>query len=137
MVKNPFWYKRYKHINWLQASINCSMWVAYWRLLNRFSGGLLNNLIMLGLHHWCLPDNFRKMFQNTGRLLLTFKFIKFWFRKKENYCNVGIPPLFFRNIFPESPESFSVFKNINSDFYTLKVFATSRYLSRESFPSVL
>ena len=82
MVKNPFWYKKYKHINWLKASINCSMWVVYWRLLNRFSGGLLNNLLMLGLHHRYLPENFRKIFQNTGRLLLTFNIYKVLISKK-------------------------------------------------------
>ena len=30
MVKNPFWYKKYKHINCLKASINCSLGVVYW-----------------------------------------------------------------------------------------------------------
>ena len=81
MIKNPFWYKKYKYINWLKASINCSMWVVYWRLLNRFSGGLLNNLL-LGLHHRCLLENFRKIFQNNGRLLLTFNIYKVLISKK-------------------------------------------------------
>ena len=58
-----------------KASINCSMSVIYWRLLNRFSGDLLNSLLILGLHHRCFPEDFRKIFQNTGRLFLTF--IKF------------------------------------------------------------
>ena len=84
MVKNPFWYKKYKHINWLKASINCSMWVLYWRLLNRFSGGLLNNLLMLGLHHRYLPQNFRKIFQSTGRLLLAFYIYTVLISKKRN-----------------------------------------------------
>ena len=64
-----------------KASINCSMWVACWQLLNR-------------LH----PDAFHRIFgniQNTGRLLLTFNiYIKFSFPKMENCCNVTIPPLF-------------------------------------------
>ena len=52
------------------------MSLVYWRLLNRFSGGLLNNLLMLGLHHRCLPENFRKIFQNTGWLILAFNIYK-------------------------------------------------------------
>ena len=48
---------------------------------------------MLGLHHRCLPENSRKIFQNTRRPLRTFK--KVLFPKKEKYCKVGIPPSFF------------------------------------------
>ena len=107
-----------KHINWFKASINCSMWVVYWPLLNRFSGDLLNILLMSGLHHSCLPENFRKVFQNTGRLLLILTFIKFWFLKKEIIVRL-------------------VFHPFHSDFYNYTVFVTSRYLSRESFPSLL
>ena len=40
-------------------------------------------------------------------------------------------------MFTENPESFSVFKNINIDFYNFEVFTTSSYLSRENFPSFL
>ena len=76
MVKNPFWYKKYKLINCLKASDNCSMWVVHWQSLNRFSGGLLNILLMLGLHHRCLPENFRKIFQNTRQLLQTLNICK-------------------------------------------------------------
>ena len=83
MVESPFWYKKYKYINFLKASSNCSMWVVYWRLLNQFSRSLLNILVMLGLHHRCLPENFRKIFQNTGRLLLTFKILSFDFQKRK------------------------------------------------------
>ena len=78
MVKNLFWYKKYKHINCLKASINCSLWVAYWRLLNRFPGSLLIILLMLGLLHRCLPENFRIF----GRLLLTFNIYKVLISKK-------------------------------------------------------
>ena len=137
MVKNPFWYKKYKHINWLKASINCSMWVVYWRLLNRFSGGLLNNLLMLGLHHRCLPENFRKIFQNTGRLLLTFNIYNVRVSKKGKLLQRRYSSFIFFALFPENPESSTVFKNINNDFYNFTVFVTSRYLSRESFHSLL
>ena len=138
MVKNPFWYKKYKHINWLKVSINCSVLVVYWRLLNQFSGGQLNNLLMLGLHHRYLPQNFMEIFQNTGRLLLAFSIYKVLISKKGKIIVTSVLHLhFFRFMFPENPESFSVFKNINSDFYNFKVFVTSRYLSQESFPSLL
>ena len=82
MVKNPFWYKKYKNRNYLKASINCSMWVVYWRLLNRFSGGLLNILLMLGLHHRCLPDILRKYFKILDGCFWDLTFTKFWFLKK-------------------------------------------------------
>ena len=98
MVKNPFWYKKYKHINWLKVSINFSKSVVYSRLLNRFSGGLLNDLLILRLH----PENFRKNFKTLGGCFWHLTFIKFWYPKKENYCNVAIPPLFFsRYVFPK------------------------------------
>ena len=104
MVKNPFWYKRFKHINWLKASINCSMWVVYWRLLNRFSRGLLNNLL-LGLHHR-YQRILGKYFKTLGGCFWHLTFIKFWFPKKENYCNVGILPLFFSFYVSRKPWKF-------------------------------
>ena len=82
MVKNPFWYKKYKNRNYLKVSINCSMWVVYWRLLNRFSGGLLNILLMLGLHHRCLPEILRKCFKILDGCFWDLTFTKFRFLKK-------------------------------------------------------
>ena len=65
-----------------KASVNCSMWVVYWGLLNWFSRGLLNILLILGLHHRCFPENFRKIFLSNGRLLLTFNIYKVLISKK-------------------------------------------------------
>ena len=110
MVESLFWYKKYKHINCLKVSINCCIWVVYWPLLNRFSGNLLNILQMLGLNRKCLPDNFGKIFRNTGELLLTFKICKVLISKKENYCNVSIPPLSLSLDVSQKRWKFSVFK---------------------------
>ena len=37
-------------------------------------------------------------------------------------------------MFPENPGSFSVFKNINSDFYNFKVFVTGIFLKKVFLP---
>ena len=41
---------------------------------------------------------------------------------------------FFRFMFPENLESFSVFKNIDSDFYNFTVFVTSSIFLERVFP---
>ena len=137
MVKKSVLIKKYTHINCLKALTNCSMWVVYWQLLNRFFRGLLNILLMLGLHHRRLPENFRKIFQNTGRLLLTFNIYNVRVSKKGKLLQRRYSSFIFFALFPENPESSTVFKNINNDFYNFTVFVTSRYLSRESFHSLL
>ena len=40
-------------------------------------------------------------------------------------------------MFLENHENYTAFKNMNSGFYNFTVFVTSRYLSREGFPSLL
>ena len=116
-----------------KASLYCSMWVVYWRLLNWFSGGLLNILLMLGLHHRCFPENFRKIFQNTGWLILTFNIYSFDFQKRKIVVLEVFQLYFFCLMFPKHPENSSVFRNINKDFYNFAVFVTASYLFSKKF----
>ena len=76
MVKNPFWYKKYKHINCLKG-VNEQFYVSCILAIIAYQ-------IILG-----------KYFKTLGGCFWHLAFIKFWFLKKENYCNVGIPPLSF------------------------------------------
>ena len=66
---------------------------------------------MLGMHRRCFPKNFRKIFQNAWRLLLTFKIYKVLSSKKRKIV-VTLEIMvdhFFRFMFPENPENSSVF----------------------------
>ena len=50
-------------------------------------------------------------FKTLGGYFWHLTFLKFWFPKKENYCNVSIPTFTSFTLFPENPENSSVFKN--------------------------